>query len=128
MSTKEWTLGTKNAVGINMASKVRSRLKFLSPHVDEKVFKSLQKRISPRKTSKALESVKGGSRERVEDVFKGLKWRRFCSEDIVVHCKLVCRLSTSLCSKVDIQLFFKGQTILKAAVKGALHENPMSNS
>ena len=67
MITEQWTLGTKNAVGINMASKVRSRLKFLSPHVDEKVFKSLQKRISPRKTSKALESVKGGSRERVED-------------------------------------------------------------
>lgn len=84
MSTKEWTLGTKNAVEINMASKVRSRLKFLSPHVDEKVFKSLQKRISPRKTSKALESVKGGSRERVEDVFKGLKWRRFCSENIYI--------------------------------------------
>lgn len=112
MSTKEWTLGTKNAVGINMASKVRSRLKFLSPHVDEKVFKSLQKRISPRKTSKALESVKGGSRERVEDAFKGLKWCRFRSEDIVVYCKLACRLSTSLCSKVDVLLFFKGQNIL----------------
>ena len=112
MSTKEWTLGTKNALGINMASKVRSRLKFLSPHVDEKVFKSLQKRISPRKTSKALESVKGGSRERVEDAFKGLKWCRFCSEDIVVYCKLACRLSTSLCSKVDVLLFFKGQNIL----------------
>lgn len=55
-----------------MASKVRARLKFLSPHVDEKVFKRLQKRISPRKTSKALESAKGGSREKVKDSFKGL--------------------------------------------------------
>ena len=33
---------------------------------------------------------------------------------LYINCKLVCRLSTSLCSKVDILLFFKGQTILKA--------------
>lgn len=30
----------------------------------------------------------------------------------ILLCKLACRLSTSLCSKVDVLLFFKGQTIL----------------
>ena len=58
-----------------MASKVRSRLKFLSPHVDEKIFKSLQKRISPRKTSKALESAKGGFCVKVEYTFRSFMIR-----------------------------------------------------
>ncbi|XP_020620175.1 39S ribosomal protein L19, mitochondrial-like [Orbicella faveolata] len=39
-----------------MASKVRP--KFFSPYVDEKILRSLQKRVSPRKTSQELEASK----------------------------------------------------------------------
>lgn len=54
----EWVLDTNHAVS-NMASKVRPRLKFFSPYVDEKILRSLQKRVSPRRTSQELEATKG---------------------------------------------------------------------
>ena len=49
-----------------MASiKLTTRLKLLSPFVDEKVFRNLQKRLEgvsvPQKTTKVLDHLKGGS-------------------------------------------------------------------
>ena len=40
-----------------MASKLRP--KFFSPYIDEKILRSLQKRVSPRRTSQELEATKG---------------------------------------------------------------------
>lgn len=51
-----WVLDTNYAFS-NMASKVRP--KFFSPYVDEKILRSLQKRVSPRKISRELEASKG---------------------------------------------------------------------
>ena len=56
-------LGTNHAVRINMASRLRSRLKLLAPYVDEKVFRNLQKRLDsiphPEGTWQKPQSVKG---------------------------------------------------------------------
>ena len=51
-----WVLDTNHAAS-NMASKLRP--KFFSPYVDEKLLRSLQKRVSPRRTSQELEATKG---------------------------------------------------------------------
>lgn len=56
-------LGTSYVERTKMASRLRSRLKLLSPYVDEKVFRNLQKRLEvipqPERTAKKVQPAAG---------------------------------------------------------------------